>query len=259
MLHFLNKNIYYTYELSNDIADEVWTTEYPACVNDEDGEGIYEGVKLHKFNYLKDITQNLDIVAWFKDKQNIMFNKPEMLVFSLAWYDSCVQRHAISNCVDMTQWIVDYDNCYKSFYERADVYEGALGYYEALAVSELHKTIFSEGHAGDLCGMKMDKLNPIPEVSWMLADYIHGGRKSVWSIYLTEYIRGNIRGMLYKRGIMGRAWVGFPSVDIPLDLNMTIDDVDLTDTKSVWYFDNPYNLDFHTNYCYIKRLLEVDK
>lgn len=258
MLHFLNRNIYYTFELSNDIADEVWTTDYPACVNDEDGAGIYEGVKLHKFDYIKDVAHNPNIVSWFKDKQNIMFDRREMLVFCLAWYDSCVQRRAISNCVDMSRWMLTYSYCYEYFYEKADVYEGALGYYEALALSDLYK-VLNEGSADSYVGIKMDKLNPIPEVSWMLADYIHNGRKSVWSAYLTEYIRGNIRGMLYKRGIMGRAWAGFPSVDIPLDLEMTIDDVDLTNEKSVWYFDNPYNLDFHTNYVYIKSLLEVDK
>ena len=64
--------------------------------------------------------------------------------------------------------------------------------------------------------------------------------------------------MLYKRAVAGRAGVGFPSFNIPLDINMTIDDVDFTNKQAVYYFDNPLDLDFHTNYMYIKRLCKVD-
>jgi hypothetical protein len=40
---------------------------------------------------------------------------------------------------------------------------------------------------------------------------------------------------------------------------MTIDDVDFSNKQAVYYFDNPFELDFHTNYIYIARMCgEVD-
>lgn len=253
MLHFLKSNIYYSYELSNDITDEVWTTEFPACVNDADAEGIYEGVKLHKFDYLKDLKDNPKFLL---DKRNIMFDVVSMEGFILSWYDSCAQRRAISNCVDIVQWLQDLRACYTLFYEKSNVYEGALGYYEALAKSLLDSCI---PHPEPSYINRFNVLNAAPEVSWMLADYLHNNRRSVWNKYLTEYIRHNIRGMLYKGAIADRAFLHFNKLTLRLDEEMTIDDVDFSDEQAVYYFDNPYELDFHTNYFYIKRLcIEVD-
>ena len=92
MLHFLKSNIYLTNELSNDITDEVWTTDFPACVNDADAEGIYEGVKLNKFNYFEDL---IAYPKFILDKKNVMLNRQELNGFVLSWYDSCVKRKAI--------------------------------------------------------------------------------------------------------------------------------------------------------------------
>ena len=256
MLHFLKSNIYYANELSNDIADEVWTTAFPACVNDFDAEGIYEGVKLHKFSFADDFANNPQFIV---DKKHVMFTDREMSSFTLAWYDSCVKRKAISNCVDRVQWLQDLKACCSLFYDKSNVYEGAIGYYEALALYDLDSLTMER--IRDITSVSirgMDKLNPTPEISWMLADYLYNNRRSVWNKVLTEYIRSNIRGMLYKRAVAGRAGVGFPSFKIPLDINMTIDDVDFTNKQAVYYFDNPLDLDFHTNYVYIKRLCEVD-
>ena len=256
MLHFLKSNIYYANELSNDIADEVWTTAFPACVNDADAEGIYEGVKLHKFSFADDFANNPQFIV---DKKHVMFTDREMSSFTLAWYDSCVKRKAISNCVDRVRWLQDLKACYSLFYDKSNVYEGAIGYYEALALYDLDSLTMER--IRDITSVSirgMDKLNPTPEISWMLADYLYNNRRSVWNKVLTEYIRSNIRGMLYKRAVANRAGVGFPSFNIPLDINMTIDDVDFTNKQAVYYFDNPLDLDFHTNYMYIKRLCKVD-
>ena len=124
MLHFLKSNIYYANELSNDIADEVWTTAFPACVNDFDAKGIYEGVKLHKFSFADDLANNPQFIV---DKKHVMFTDREMSSFTLAWYDSCVKRKAISNCVDRVRWLQDLKACYSLFYDKSNVYEGAIG------------------------------------------------------------------------------------------------------------------------------------
>ena len=52
----------------------------------------------------------------------------------------------------------------------------------------------------------------------------------------------------------------FPELTIKLDVDMTIDDVDFSNKQAVYYFDNPFELDFHTNYIYIARMCgEVDR
>jgi hypothetical protein len=225
-------------------------------VNDSDAAGIYEGVKLHKFNYCYELKNNAKFLL---NKNNVMFNKYELAGFILSWYDSCAKRRAISNCVDIAQWVCDYISCYSRYYDKVDVYEGALGYYEALASADLSsiKTVsFGTTHYVE----NIDVLNPIPEVSWMLADYLANGKRSVWSNYLTEYIRDNIRGMKYKKAIFDRAEAGLIALHIPLSETMTIDDIDFTDEQAIYYFDNPFELDFHTNYIYISSLLsKVDK
>ena len=260
MLHFLKSNIYLTNELSNDITDEVWTTDFPACVNDADAEGIYEGVKLNKFNYLEDLATNPKFIL---DKKNVMLNRQELNGFVLSWYDSCVKRKAISNCVDRVQWLNDYISCYTFMYKQIKhTYEGALTYYEALASADLMSIDMATLRDTTSYGIRnMDKLNPQPEVSWMLEDYFKNNKKSVWANYLTEYIRGNIRGIRYKRAIASRArGAMFPELTIQLDVDMTIDDVDFSNKQAVYYFDNPFELDFHTNYIYIARMCgEVDK
>lgn len=258
MLHFLKSNIYLTHELSNDITDEVWTTDFPACVTDADAEGIYEGVKLNKFNYFEDLAANPKFIL---DKKNIMLNRQELNGFVLSWYDSCVKRKAIGNCVDRVQWLNDYIYCYTFMYKHIKcAYEGALTYYEALASADLMSIDMDTLRDTTSYGVRnMDKLNPQPEVSWMLEDYLKNNRKSVWANYLTEYIRSNIRGMRYKRAIARRAPAGFPELTIRLDVDMTIDDVDFSNKQAVYYFDNPFELDFHTNYIYIARMCgEVD-
>ena len=36
---------------------------------------------------------------------------------------------------------------------------------------------------------------------------------------------------------------------------LTIDDIDFSNPQSVFYFDNPFDVDFHTNYKYIQYLI----
>ena len=248
MLHFLNSNIYLANELTNDIPGDIWATSYPACVNDYDAPGIYESNTLHKFKY-KEFQDN---PKWILDKEEVLLGTRELDGFLLSWYDSCAQRRAISNCVDMVEWIRDYRNCYMNLYQATDAYEGALNYYDALALADLN-TIDIIGD-NNYYYVDMSKLNPIPEVSWMLEDYLKNDRKSVWKNYLTEYIRINIKDMIYRGRIGNRANAGFIPLQIPLDINMTIDDVDFSDERAVWYFDNPYKVDFKTNYAHIAQL-----
>ena len=66
--------------------------------------------------------------------------------------------------------------------------------------------------------------------------------------------------MRYKRAVARRAPAEFPELTIRLDVDMTIDDIDFSNKQAVYYFDNPFELDFHTNYIYIARMCgEVDR
>jgi len=253
MLRFLNSNVYLANELTNDIPGDVWTTSYPACVNDYDAAGIYESSILHKFKY-EDFQKNPRFIL---DKEEIMFSWDEMEGFLMSWYDSCVQRKAISNCVDRVQWIKNYKSCYLLLDAATDVYEGSMNYYDALAVADLQK--YSRTANNVSYYVDLNKLNPVPEVSWMLEDYLKNGRKSVWSNYLTEYIRRNIKDMLYKQSIANRAHARRLDLGIHLDVEMTIDDVDFSKEEAVFYFDNPFSADFKTNYVHISDMCgEVD-
>lgn len=232
------------------MVDEIWTSEYPACVNDFDAEGIYEGVKLHKFNFKKDVTANPE---FFKDKKNIAFKINEMTGFVFAWYDNCAQRRTIANVVDVSDWILDYQKCYKNIYWSENFYEGALGYYETLASHKLHEYIYrTQNEPVYVDGL--GKLNPMPEITWMLADYLYNNHTSVWANYLTEVIRKNIRDIKFSKAMFNRA-CGADMIVINLRDDLTIDEIDFTDPQAVLYFDNPFSNDFHTNFEYIKRLI----
>lgn len=258
MLHFCNTNIYLASELSNDIADEVWTTNYPACVNDSDAQGIYEGVKLHKF----DFNELLNNTHFFDNKSNVALTIPKLNYFIFRWLDNCISRKTISNVVDVATWVSCYHACYKKVLVNTDAFEGALGYYESLMLYDFHQYLYLPvSYKPYHSKSGIDKMNLIPEISWMLADYLHNGRKSVWANYLTEYIRGNVRSILYKIGMMKRACDSMVNLTINLHPKITIDDVNFTNPQSVYYFDNPFDNDFHTNYMYINQLIStvVDK
>ena len=250
MLHFGNNNIYYSFELSNDIVDEIWTTDFPACVNDSDADGIYEGVKLHKFD-TSDFVVNPD--EFFKSHKNIAFTLGEMSAFLLSWYSDCVTSVFISNVVDMQDWIDSYIKCYEDIYCLEDIYEGASGYFDAIAAYRIHAYLHRTQNEPVLIKANLGKTSFVPEVSWMLADYLHD-KKSLWKDYLTEYIRKNIKDILYKRVAFNRAHRA-EQINIPLDSDLTIDDIDFSNSQSVFYFDNPFDVDFHTNYKYIQYLI----
>ena len=252
MLRFCSTNIYYTAELSNDIADEIWTSEYPACVNDEDAAGIYEGTKLHKFDFNKDVVNNPD---FFKDKNNVAFSMAEMIQFVLAWYDNCAQRRVISNVVSTPTWMSDYVLCYHRTFRAEHAYEGALGYYESLAKYRFMTDSLRLNQDRVNFVRSFEKMNLIPEVSWMLADYLTNKRTSVWASYLTEYIRHNVRDIAYKRIICSRAYSNMCDIRIDLNPNITIDDVDFRNEQAIFYFDNPFSNDFYTNFVYIRNLI----
>lgn len=250
MLSFCNTNLFYTFELSNDFADEVWTTEFPACVNEFDGESIYEGVKVNLFKY-KDLINNPSFIL---DKADVMLTIDEMMDFVFTWYDTCVKRKLISNCITKSEWMLDYINCYKNTYEKSNTYEGALGYYESLALYKINFWCTDLGvKIPDL--ITLDNIEGIiPEISWMLEDYIVNNKSSIWEDYLTEYIRNNIRRINYKKALLERI-NNFIKLDINLNPNLTIADVDLMNPQALFYFDNPFYDDFHTNYIYIDKLL----
>lgn len=251
MLHFCNTNIYLDLELSNDTAEEVWTTSCPACVNIDDAQGIYEGVNIHLFK-----ADNLRSNKIFlKDKKNVMLNYLELYDFVHSWYYDCVTRKTISDCVNISEWYNFYEQCYIDTYKNTNVYEGVLGYYESLALARLmFPRVFREPYDIDL-----RSYNCAPEFSWILADYFNNGKKSVWKNCINKIIQENIKSMLYQKANYERFGVPVINLSIDLSLTKTIDEIDFDNPQALFYFSNPFNPDFHTNFIYIRNLLKLIK
>ena len=97
-------------------------------------------------------------------------------------------------------------------------------------------------------------MNVFPEISWMFADYL-SNRNSQWKHYLTDYIRKNVRLLLYRQTVSN---IISPIIDtkITLDKNISIENIDWSNKNSVFYLCNPLDNDFHTNYTFIKQLVD---
>lgn len=248
MLHFCNTNIYLTNELSNDIADEVWTTQYPACIDSNDGPGIYEGVQTHLINIQKDIIGKER--EFFQNKHAVMLPIPELKVFVKNWYEKCKRANQITVNIDINKWFEQYVTCYKNYYTAImNVDESGLGYFETLALYDLLNA------SGEFTGtFSFARMNVFPEISWMFADYL-SNRNSQWKHYLTDYIRKNVRLLLYRQTVSN---IISPIIDtkIILDKNISIENIDWSNKNSVFYLCNPLDNDFHTNYMFIRQLVD---
>lgn len=262
MLNFYNNandstNIYINLEVSNDTADDIWISQLTATPSFEEGIGIYEGTKLHRFNFVEDVVPS---VSFLRGKKNIAFTQAEFVSFIVSWYKACVRDGYISDSINIYTWIYGYFDSLRELYEKTNVYSGALGYYETLALHDLSQYEVCK----QLPFVNFTDITPVPEFSWILYDYVKGIRRELYDNYLTGIIQNNIREMLYKQSYYNRyqKYVITPVTDlkIPLKLDMTIKDIDFNDPKSVYYFCNPYDLDTPTNSLWIiKECFKVDK
>ena len=104
MLHFCNTNIYLLSELSPDLADDIWVTDVPHCVNEGDIKGIFEPANIHLFNFL-----DISNPTFLRDKRAIALRKKEFIYFIMEWYESCVKRKVLSRgVINFSDWTVQY-------------------------------------------------------------------------------------------------------------------------------------------------------
>lgn len=253
MLRFCDTNVYYSFELSNDICNEIWTTEYPACVDQSNGEAIYEGVECHLIT-----NDELYGTDFFEDKQAVALDQRSMVDFVVSWFSACAQHKLISNDIDIAEWCTSYSNCYEKYYEDINTFDGALSYYEALAMYENHE--FRNAWVRDEKKLRFNfgANQVIPELSWMVYEY-KKYRKTIWENYLNEIIKSNILNVKYKINLLSSQGTLYINPLVPLDDDLTIDKIDLDDKDSLLYFCNPFKPEFDTNYLFIKDTLERNR
>lgn len=241
MLHFCNSNIFYSGELTNDIADEVWTDEVLACKN-YDIDGIYEGVKVHKYTF-EELEKDKE---FFKNKTNIFMSWSTLRVFVYNWYEHTVG----GDSAECTRWLRLYKDMYVSSLISTNVWVNGMGYFEALALHDLNTP------QAVRCTTPLPIPTQVPEFSWAVADFYRNGG-SVWEDFINSVIQKNVRSFLYKAGNIHMYDAPLLTTHIPSTaLNITIRDIDPKDPKALWYFHNPFGPDFHTNVFYIKEILQ---
>lgn len=254
MLHFCNTNIYLLSELSPDLADDIWTTHVPHCVNEGDIKGIFEPANIHLFNFL-----DISNPTFLRDKRAIVLNKKEFIYFLIEWYDSCTRRKVLSrDVIDLSYWTLQYFDFIRSrFNSEIDAFDGALGYYESVGRHYYLQTNESEDNYSPL---DLTKYNAPPELSWMLADYIKNGNKS-WVNVLNAHVQQTAREVRFAitdlptPRVLG-VDVGRFSIDsYPIELNKTVEDINWEDEGSINYIVNPFDKDVHTNVRALYELL----
>lgn len=250
MLRFCDTNIYYSYELSNDICDEIWTTNFPACVDQNNGEAIYEGVKCHLIKEKGAVHK-----SFFDDKHAVALDLKTFINFLIAWHSSCIQNKLISNSIDIATWCTAYNNCYDKYYESINIFEGALSYYEALAVYESKEIRGTYDKFGEHIRFDFNFDSVIPELSWMLYDYKKYG-KTIWEDYLNKVVKSNILNIRYKIALLESQGTIIARPSVPLDDSVELSTIDLNDEGSLIYFCNPFKPEFDTNYLFIEELLK---
>ena len=241
-------------ELSPDLADDIWTTHVPHCVNEGDIKGIFEPANIHLFNFL-----DISNPTFLRDKRAIVLNKKEFIYFLIEWYDSCTRRKVLSrDVIDLSYWTLQYFDFIRSrFNSEIDAFDGALGYYESVGRHYYLQTNESEDNYSPL---DLTKYNAPPELSWMLADYIKNGNKS-WVNVLNAHVQQTAREVRFAitdlptPRVLG-VDVGRFSIDsYPIELNKTVEDINWEDEGSINYIVNPFDKDVHTNVRALYELL----
>ena len=246
MLHFCNTNIYLLSELSPDLADDIWVTRVPHCVQNGDIKGIFEPANVHLFNFYE-----LSNPTFLRDKRAIVLDKRELITFLIAWYDSCILRKVLSGKVtDLSDWTLQYFDCIRSrMNDEIDAFEGALGYYESVG---RHDYLQSANMDRDYTPLDLTKHNAPPELSWMFADYLKWGNKS-WVNVLNAHIQQTAREVRFAIAdlptprVLGVNVGNFSINGYPIELNKTVEDIDWDDEGSINYIINPFDKDLHTN------------
>ena len=253
MLHFCNTNIYLLSELSPDLADDIWVTDVPHCVNEGDIKGIFEPANIHLFNFL-----DISNPTFLRDKRAIALRKKEFIYFIMEWYESCVKRKVLSRgVVDFSDWTVQYFDFIRSkTNSEIESFEGALGYYESVGRHNYLQT-----DKGDInYSLDLTKYNAPPELSWMLADYIKNGNKS-WVNVLNAHIQQTDREVRFAIAdlptpkVLGVDAGRFAIDNYPIELNQTVEDINWEDEGSINYIVNPFDKDVHTNVRALYELL----
>lgn len=254
MLDFCNMQIRLTCELSNDVADEVWTTEVPATKdNPREGYGIYENVKIHLINPKQDIAGH-EKEFFNSGKYNLFLRRTEFSLFCMRWFAACIDYGLLSDkdCIRIIEWSSCYKTNFSLYYNDLLKQKDVLGYFDSLAINDL---FLEDPESGEhSIHWDFSEVSVIPEVSWMLADYLNNGN-TLWKDYLTSYVRNVVRETKFKLNMLPFAHK-FIKLPINLSENIRLDQIDFKDEHAWMYFHNVLNEDFKTNVVFIQRLLE---